>query len=116
MKPYRSSMYDEFRPQLERWCDEGLTIREMLNELPPGYCYDSLRNYIKRKELRPCMEISKRNVCDKCEYCKRFKNIAGTYNKGNDRICTLSWRMIQYTARYCPRWCEKGVEWVSKSK
>lgn len=104
----RGSMYDEFRPQIEKWCDEGRTIREMIDLLPPGYVYCSLRDYIARKKLRAGTELAKRNVCNECEYCKRFKNIAGTYNAANDRICTLSWRMIQYTARHCPRWCEKG--------
>lgn len=105
------SMFNEFREDIERWCDEGLTIMEMHSRLPEGYAWKSLYNYIRVNKIREGAwkrGIDKRNVCDKCEYCKRVKNIKGAYNVGNDRLCTKSWRMIQYSVRHCPKWCEKG--------
>ena len=108
-KRYRESMFDEFRPQIEEWCSEGRTLREMIGLLPEGYRYGSLMDYIKRKKIRGKYgnELSKRPVCDKCEFCKRFKNLDGKYNVANDRICTKSWRMISASVSHCPRWCEQ---------
>ena len=107
---HRTSMFDEFRPQIEEWCSEGRTVREMISLLPDGYVYNSLRDYIKKIKVgKYGLELEKRPVCDKCEYCKHFKNLDGNYNVANDRICTLSWRMIAYSVSHCPRWCEKNV-------
>lgn len=105
------SMYDEFREDIEKWCDQGLTIKEMFAKLPPGYRYQGLYNYIRLNNIRDnawTRELEKRNKCNQCEYCHKVKNVMGTYNKADNRICTLSWRLIQYSVRHSPVWCEKG--------
>ena len=107
------SMFSPFREQIEKWCDEGLTIRQMIEQLPPGYEYQSLRSYIVSNRIRDGAygrEINARNVCNLCEYCHKVKNVMGTYNVADNRICTKSWRLIQYSVRHCPTWCEKVVE------
>ena len=108
---YRESMFDEYRPQIEQWCSEGRTLKEMITLLPEGYLYSSLMDYIKRKKIRGKygVELDKRPICDECEYCKHFKNLNGKYNVANDRICTLSWQMIGCSVSHSPRWCEKNV-------
>ena len=105
------SMFNQFREDIEKWCDEGLTIMEMHSRLPEGYSWKSLYCYIRTNKIRNgALErgIDKRNVCDKCVYCKKVRNVKGTYNKADNRLCTLSWRLIQYSVRHCPTWCEKG--------
>ena len=106
------SMYSPYREQIEKWCDAGLTINQMLEKFPPGYTYQSLYTYIRVNQIKDGAfkrELQARNVCDTCEYCKKIKNVKGTYNKADNRLCTLSWRLIQYSARHCPVWCEKGA-------
>lgn len=104
-----TSMFDEFRPMIEQLCDEGFTLKQVYDCLPDGYAYSSFCSYINVKNIRKNYwknALDARNVCDKCEYCKRFLNASGRPNKGENRICTKSWRVLTEGVRKCPRWCE----------
>ena len=106
-----TSMYDPFREHIEKCCDSGMTIRQTFETFPAGYTYGALYDYIRKHKIREGAwkrnETAKR-VCDQCEYCKKIKNVAGKYNVADNRLCTLSWRLIQYSVRHCPTWCEYG--------
>lgn len=104
-----TSMFDEFRPMIEQLCDEGFSYKQVYDQLPDGYAYSSLCSYITVNKIRRgkwTKAVDNRNVCDKCEYCKHFVNGKGRPNKGEDRICTKSWRVLTAGVRHCPRWCE----------
>lgn len=106
-----TSMFDPYREQIEKWCDEGMTIREAHKMFPEGYSYEGLMSYINVHHIREGAwkrELDARRVCDKCEYCQEFKNSLGNVNVAENRICTLSWRIIGGSVRHCPRWCEYG--------
>ena len=109
-KRVKNSLFDPFRSEIEKCCDEGMTTREVFEKLfPAGYSYAGLLSYIKRNNVRGGAwrrEIEARRVCDKCEYCKQFKNSLGNVNVAENRICTKSWRIINGSVRHCPRWCE----------
>ena len=105
------SMFSPFREKIVEMCAQGLTCKQMLNELPEGYSRDSLYTYILVNDLRQeAWEkiYMHRNHCNECEYCKEFKNSQGFINKSEHYICTKSWRVIKASVRHCPRWCEKG--------
>ena len=103
-------MFDPFREQIEKCCDAGMTKREAHEKLfPAGYSYQGFLSYIRTNHI--CenawqREIEARRVCDKCKYCQRFKNSYGKENVAENRICTLSWRIINGCVRHCPTWCE----------
>lgn len=103
------SMYEPFLEMIEKSCDAGLTLRETFAQLPEGYTYAGFYNFIRTHKVREGAwkrEKLARHVCDKCEYCKKIKNVMGTYNVADNRLCTKSWRLIQYSVRHCPIWCE----------
>ena len=105
------SIFDPFREQIEKCCDEGMTIREAHKMFPAGYSYQGLMTYIKVNHIREGAwkrELEARRICDKCEYCQQFKNSMGNVNVAENRICKLSWRIINGSVRHCPRWCEYG--------
>ena len=103
----QTSMFDDFRDKIEKWCKEGKSVAWMITQFPEGYTYDALRCYLVRNNL---IEVVNENrpICDECEYCKIFKNIAGEINSVNNRICSKSWRLIQYNVIKSPKWCERG--------
>ena len=103
----RPSMFDDFRGKIEKWCKQGKSLRWMLNQFPEGYTYEGLRKYIAKHNLTEVLNENKPK-CDECEYCKIFKNIAGEVNSVNNRICSKSWRLIQYNVIKSPKWCERG--------
>lgn len=103
-----TSMFDEFRPFIEECCDKGMTIKQAWQLLPQGYTYAGLYHYITANKVRAGSwkrEVEARNNCNKCEYCKHFKNTMGTYDKTR-RICTLYWQLIGGGVKHCPTWCE----------
>ena len=104
-----TSMFDPYREQIEKCCDEGMTIREVHKMFPEGYSYQALMSYIRVHHIREGAwkrAIEARKVCDTCEYCQQFKNSLGNVNVAENRICTKSWRIIGGSVRHCPRWCE----------
>lgn len=104
-----TSMFDPFREDIEKWCDAGLTLRQAFNKLPEGYSFSSFYEYLRVHGIRGNRwrgELDARNVCNKCEYCKRFVNEMGVQNKVVNRICTKYWRLLSGSVRYCPMWCE----------
>jgi len=104
------SMFDPYREDIKRWCEDGLTCTQMLEKLGGGYLRASLYEYIRRYELRYPKKYEKcqdRNKCDECEFCHEFRNWKGTFDKSN-RICTKSWQVISHGVVYSPTWCEKG--------
>ena len=105
------SMFTKFRPDIEKWCDAGLTVKEMIKKLPQGYREQGLYYYIWKNGIKyEAHKYEDRYSCDECDYCKRVRNVRGTYNKADNRLCTLSWRLIQYSVKHCPVWCEKGEQ------
>ena len=103
-----TSMFDEFREQVEKCCDAGMSLRETFEQLPDGYSYPSFYSWLRVNRIRESAwrrEVDARNLCEKCEYCKRIKNSKGTYDKSH-RLCTKSWQIINNSVVYCPRWCE----------
>lgn len=112
-----TSMFDPFRADIERWCDEGLTIKEVYEKLPDGYSFQGFYSYLRTKRIverawRKALEA--RRACDSCEYCKRFKTSRG--EMAGSRICTLSWRILSTDVKICPRWCEYREKEVGVSK
>ena len=104
-----TSIFDPFREQIEKCCDEGMTIRDAHKMLPDGYSYQGLMSYIRANHIRENAwkrERDARRVCDKCKYCQQFINSAGTVNVAENRICKLSWRIIHGGVKHCPKWCE----------
>ena len=102
------SMFDPFRDQIEKWCDDGLTPRQVFERLPDGYIFNSFYAYLITHRIREGAwkrEYENRPVCDKCEYCHEFKNHLGKTTKSN-RICTKSWQIINHLVVFCPTWCE----------
>jgi len=104
------SMFDPFREQIEKCCDAGMTMRQTHELLfPVGYSYQGFLSYIRTKGIRESAwkrERDARRVCDKCKYCQRFINSSGEVNVAENRICKLSWRIINGGVRHCPKWCE----------
>ena len=104
-----TSMFDQYREFIETCLDSGMSLKETHELLPDGYTYGGFYDYIRTNKIREKAwkrEVDARYVCDKCEYCKKIKNVKGEYNKADHRLCTKSWRLIQYSVRHCPRWCE----------
>ena len=113
----RVSMFEPFREDIEKWCDAGLTMRQAFSKLPEGYSFSSFCEYIYVNNIRGRRwqrAIDTRNECSECEYCQKFKNEMGRYNKVLNRICTKHWRLLNGSIRHCPMWCEKGKEDASK--
>ena len=106
----RGSMFDPYRKEITEWCEQGMTSREILENLGGGFMKASLNEYIRRwglREPRHYPGCESRNKCDECEYCQEFRNWKGSFDKSN-RICTKTWQVISYGVIYCPTWCEKG--------
>jgi len=106
----RESMFDPFKDQIRKWCEAGVPVKEQAQLLGEGYNRQSLYSYIHTRNLwdDPYSTIyDNRNHCSECEYCHRFKNNMGRYTKA-DRICSLSWQVINWDVKCCPIWCEKG--------
>ena len=103
------SMYEPFREKIIEWCIQGDTIPQMIEKLGGHYTRQSLYTFIKKNNLRYGYGnvYMHRNHCVGCEFCREFKNPMGKYNKEN-KICTLSWRVIAASVVCSPRWCEKG--------
>ena len=112
------SMFAPFREKIIEMCSSGMTCAEMVKELPPGYSYQSLYTYIRQNCLREqAWEkiYDARNKCSECEYCKEIYNLTNKVVKSY-KICSKSWRYVHADGKYCPKWCEKGRKWESKSK
>lgn len=108
-----SSMFNPYREDIEMLCAQGLTLKEMMTKLPPNFRYEGLYNYILINNIRDVNLIKEKkgiNVCDRCEYCRKIKNVKGEYNKADNRLCTKSWRLIQYSVKLSPVWCERGKD------
>jgi len=103
------SMFDPYEDQIKEWCDQGLTITQMVEELGGYYVPASLYNFIRSRKLRTKPTVEYRNKCDECEYCKIVKDVRGQYATAC-RLCMKSWRMINPSVVHCPRWCEKGAK------
>lgn len=104
------SMFAPYRKKIEKWCAQGLTLPQMMKKLPSNFRYEGLYNYIRINGIRDVnlMKVKKgANVCDKCDYCHKVRNVKGKYNKADNRLCTKSWRLIQYSVKLCPTWCER---------
>lgn len=102
----RSSIYDPFRDNIQLWCAEGRSVREMAEILGDGYEEQGIYHYIRVKKLRknPWNDVYEaRNKCEECEHCQRYINT----NNREGRLCKLSWHTIQNGVTYCPTWCEK---------
>ena len=102
-------MFDQFREQIERGCDAGMTLKEIYDTLPEGYIYQSLYSYVKVHKIRENSwkrVVDARRTCENCEYFQKFLNRMGRENKIENRLCTLSWRIIANSVRHCPTWCE----------
>ena len=103
------SMFDPYRDQIKEWCDQGLTITQMVEELGGYFVPNTLYTYIDKHKLRTVTVYDARNKCDSCEYCQVVKNAMGKYDKAC-RLCKKSWRMISASVVHSPRWCEKGAK------
>ena len=103
------SMFNDFHEDIERWCNEGLTVKQMWKKLPPGYTYDGLYTYIRVNFIygKWAKELDVRPKCKSCEYMHEVRNAKGRYDKAC-MLCTKSWQMISASVRHSPRWCEKG--------
>ena len=104
----KTSIFDPYREQIIEGLNTGLTLNEILEQLPAGYIGKSLYSYIYNNNLREygwTREVEHRNKCDKCKYCKSVRNLKGQYDK-SCRLCTKSWRMIQASVVFSPKWCE----------
>lgn len=107
-----TSMFDPFREQIERGCVEGLSLKEIYEQLPEGYTYAGFYSYLRAQQLRGKIRFTawdKKHKCDECEHCKNFVNCMGKYDRSH-RICTLDWRVINHGVKHCPNWCalERG--------
>ena len=103
-KRHRSSIYDPHREDIEEWCSQGITVKEMAERLGVGYYEQGIYAYIKAHGLRTKAQyFSMKNHCNECEHCHLYTNLSGNTN----RICALSWRTIQKNVVCCPTWCEK---------
>lgn len=103
-----TSMFDPFVKDIEEWCDQGLTVKQIWAKLPAGYAYQSLYTYIRKNRIREGAwkrAVDARNKCEKCEYCKEVRNAKGKFDKAC-MLCTKSWRMISASVIYRPTWCE----------
>ena len=106
-KKKRSSIYDPYLDEIKTWCDAGVSVKEMISRIGPGYTMQGLYQYIKTNGLRYSRNhniYAARNKCDSCEYCREYINT----NNTTGRICTKSWRSIQPLVRYSPEWCERN--------
>lgn len=104
-----TSIFEPYREKIAEWCVQGDTIPQMIEKLGNNYTKSSLYQYIKANDMRYGYKnvYENRNHCVGCEFCREFRNNMGKYNKEN-KICTLSWRVIGASVVCSPRWCEKG--------
>ena len=112
-----TSMFDPFREDIEKWCDQGMTLQQAYNMLPAGYSFGGFYSYLRAKGIRGCSwnrEIDIRNKCAHCEYCHEFKNAKGFVNRQEHLICTKTWRVIGASVRHCPRWCELYMQKIEE--
>ena len=104
-----TSVYEPYREKITEWCMQGYSVPQMLAELGVGYSKSGLYQYIYKNKLGYSRDnvYESRNHCVGCEFCRKFRNFMGEYDKSN-KICTLSWRVISASVVCSPKWCEKG--------
>jgi hypothetical protein len=91
----------------------GVPIKQIARELPEGYTYTALAQWIYSNKIRNDgwkAVYAARNHCNECEFCHEFDNVMGTKDKSH-LICTKSWRVIGASVVHCPVWCEKENEY-----